>query len=107
MPQDPPGKGRKKWESKKKSDGEGDGRSMHNLQGKAGRKMLLWFREEKAAVREEQRTACTEKIVVKASGLVWSSYPMWEDGLMVQILHLRIQEDSPLHHCSKLRQETS
>lgn len=53
---------------------------MHNLQGKAGGIVLVWFREEKAATRERQWTFCTEKVVLKASGLVCSSWAMWDNG---------------------------
>lgn len=38
--------------AQKELDGGGGGRSMHNLQGKAGGIVLVWFREEKAAVRD-------------------------------------------------------
>lgn len=94
-----PRRSREKMRVQKKLDGRGDGRSMHNLQGRAGGIMLVWFRQEKAAVRDRAMDLLQRKV----SGLACSPWPMWEDGLLVQTLHLRVQKDSPLHHRSKLR----
>lgn len=42
-----------KMRVQKKLHGEGGGRRMHTLQGKAGGVVLVWFREEKVAVRDK------------------------------------------------------
>ena len=47
-----PRRSKGKMTVQKKLDGGGDGRSIHNLQAKAGGIVLVWFREEKAAVRD-------------------------------------------------------
>lgn len=90
-----PRRSKGKMRVQEKLDDGGDGTSMCNLQGKAGGIVLVWVTEEKVAVRD--------RAVLKASGLTYSPWPVWEDGMMVHTVHLRVQKDSPLYHCSKLR----
>lgn len=76
----------------KKLDGEGGGRSMQNLQGRAGGITLVWLREEKAAVGDRAMTCYTEKVVLKGSGHACSPQPMCQGRFMVQTLLLQQAE---------------
>lgn len=73
---------------KKKLDGEGGGRSVQNLQGRAGRVTLVWLREEKAEVGDRAMTCYQEKVILKGSGHTCSPRPMRQGRFMFQTLLL-------------------
>lgn len=66
----------------KRSGGGGDGQNMHNLQGRAKRIMLVWFIEEKTAVRDRavdlERKGCIKSI--KPHLFFMASVGEWADG---------------------------
>lgn len=65
---------------KKKLDGEGGGRSVQNLQGRAGRVTLVWLREEKAAVGDRAMTCYQEKALPSCERLQCVTQPKGEEA---------------------------